>query len=659
MLLAPLLQAIVTQAIPSLRSWAGWRFRARLWRERNTKGNWAFWLGSCALLTLPAYVTWLGMVAYDSSPAFPLAMVDRAVRDVHWLGTLLTGGVWQASVKNGSLGDLAAAAFMAFRSEPVNALIVLGLVLFVASWVLLFSYTLRPFPASPAILVASMEKRFSLSKAEAQTDFRQRFRRHFGQVARALQPKTMVIFIDDLDRCKPEKAAELLEAANYLSDAGPCFLILGVARDIVEAQVANAHKVVAEEQAAMKRVRDGATVAAPANSDPDRLDYAQKYLRKLVQLDIALPRLDAERSIQILLGKPKVDALPVAGPSQKLWPSAKAWSSIFIWTFLLGSAAVIYWRADLTFTAIKADKAKTVEDQAESVKGLRVKLEEVRLYATWLNDMASAKPSGTEKLLPSPMLYKARADMMQTVVRDLDAGLALLEREAPDGQSKTFDGLNKKVFKPGYDVFTAYVQREQIDGRQWRTIQAGLLPTGAPPAPPTPPTPPNLNRSNTGAVDRQASTNAAIVKIGVPWGHLIAGLLPALLLLWVAFRAKDNYTEHPSPEYQKAVRIWQQELLRNPATASPREMKRFMNLSRYAVARLQAMIKTAPPGTPLPISETCVVELTAKWLSRDRALSSSDLRSVLHKNGAKEEEVELFLKIVGDLSEGDAKLTVD
>ena len=67
---------------------------------------------------------------------------------------------------------------------------------------------------------------------------------------------------------KPEKAAELLESVNYLADAGHCFVVLGVARDIVEAQVASAQKMLAEEQAAMERAGRNEPVTVSATQAP-------------------------------------------------------------------------------------------------------------------------------------------------------------------------------------------------------------------------------------------------------------------------------------------------------------------------------------------------------------------------------------------------------
>lgn len=642
-----------------------------------------------APVSLLAYGAWLAVRAWGDPIVLPVGMVDHAVGDVHRMVTVLTSGPWQASVKSGSLWDVTTAALMAISSDLVNALSVLGVVALLVSWVLLFSYTLRPFPASPAILVANLGKRFSLSEAEAQTDFRQRFQRHFGQVAHALQPRTMVIFIDDLDRCTPDKSAELLEAANYLCDAGPCFIILGMAREIVEAQVANAHKVVAEEQAAMQRVRRGQVMigkeAKEAANEVDRLAYAQKYLRKLVQLDVALPRLDTTKSIQLLLNKLGADAASVSISAKKAnWLSPRLRGVLLLWLALLGAAGALVWRTPIALKAIEVSRLAKVQDLLDDTSRVRGEVEHARVYTHWLGDMAAGRTAATalpptvaasaakasktpatvsppapaasaaaDITLPtapsgSPLLYKAKADMMKSVLRDMETGLAALEREAREGRGETFDKVKERAFHPANAVYTAYIESPQIDGRMWHVIEKGLRPGITV----------DLNASAQSASAGQAGLD--VRRSDVPTTPAVVADSPVLdpnmgvfifamgLLLVGIFRAKDDYVVQPTPEYENAVQKWQQLLLGNPDTATPRELKRFMNLSRYAVARLQ----TATAGAELPITETRIVELAAKWLASVDKADHHELRQDLGKDGAKPEELALFLEIVGDLSSG-------
>lgn len=93
---------------------------------------------------------------------------------------------------------------------------------------------LTAFGANPAALLATIGPGKSLKELDAQTSFRDRFSREFGEVTQALGRRPMLILIDDLDRCRPEKVREVLEAVNFLSSSGACFLVLGMDREIVE-----------------------------------------------------------------------------------------------------------------------------------------------------------------------------------------------------------------------------------------------------------------------------------------------------------------------------------------------------------------------------------------------------------------------------------------
>jgi hypothetical protein len=46
-----------------------------------------------------------------------------------------------------------------------------------------------------------------------------------------------VIFLDDLDRCRPEQVVQILEAINFLSSAAPCFIVVGADYSKVETLV--------------------------------------------------------------------------------------------------------------------------------------------------------------------------------------------------------------------------------------------------------------------------------------------------------------------------------------------------------------------------------------------------------------------------------------
>ena len=77
--------------------------------------------------------------------------------------------------------------------------------------------------ANPSSLLVSGSGSGSLKNLDAQTTFRQRFAADFRNLTEVLKKRRIVIIIDDLDRCRPEKIREVMEAVNFLVSSGKCF----------------------------------------------------------------------------------------------------------------------------------------------------------------------------------------------------------------------------------------------------------------------------------------------------------------------------------------------------------------------------------------------------------------------------------------------------
>ncbi|MGH7418165.1 MAG: KAP family P-loop NTPase fold protein, partial [Candidatus Rokuibacteriota bacterium] len=82
---------------------------------------------------------------------------------------------------------------------------------------------------------------------KAEPGVRYRFAAEFADVSQALKPQTLVIFIDDLDRCTQEHVLEVLECINFLVTAGDCYVVLGMSRRWVETCVGLAFRELAAE----------------------------------------------------------------------------------------------------------------------------------------------------------------------------------------------------------------------------------------------------------------------------------------------------------------------------------------------------------------------------------------------------------------------------
>jgi photosystem II stability/assembly factor-like uncharacterized protein len=267
-LLAALLQSLRLQAIPSWWVPAGWEFRLRLLAIRGRR----YWVP-----TLLALFAFTGLVGYELKHP---GTVSGAVSSLLALVLPESAGPAAPGPRGSSLAVLGVAATLGIG--------ILRL--------------LRPFGVNPASLMASMSGAVKIRQLTEQTSFRQLFKEQFAEVTRALGPRTMPIFIDDLDRCRPTQVVELLEAVSFLVTSGECFVILGLARDQVLSSVGLSFKEVAAELAG------GSQDANEARKK--RGEYAREYLDKLINLEIPIAPPDEKQSRDLLLA----DVAPSPAP---------------------------------------------------------------------------------------------------------------------------------------------------------------------------------------------------------------------------------------------------------------------------------------------------------------------------------------------------------
>ncbi|WP_431257848.1 P-loop NTPase fold protein [Roseateles chitinivorans] len=158
---------------------------------------------------------------------------------------------------------------------------------------------LTAFGADPAALLAGGLQGMKPKLAAEQNSFRTRFAEQFGEVSQAL-PERVVVVIDDLDRCRPEAVLEIMEAVNFLTSSGQCFVLFGMATDKVQAALAIAFERIAKELAS----------GAGGEKDPEaaarkqRRDYAANYLQKLINLEIKVPTEQSYEAWRLLTDDP-------------------------------------------------------------------------------------------------------------------------------------------------------------------------------------------------------------------------------------------------------------------------------------------------------------------------------------------------------------------
>lgn len=158
---------------------------------------------------------------------------------------------------------------------------------------------IHAFGVKPASLLAGVSRGVSIRGLEAQTSFRQKFAVEFNDVTQALGKRSMLIFIDDLDRCRPENVLETLEAVNFLTTSGECFVVIGMAREYVERCVGRAFNEVAQEM--VDDLEEEFKESAEDIAKQKRIEFARQYLDKLINIEVPVPAPKQSQSLALLV----------------------------------------------------------------------------------------------------------------------------------------------------------------------------------------------------------------------------------------------------------------------------------------------------------------------------------------------------------------------
>jgi len=312
-LLAALLQTLRAEAVPPLRNLLGVPFRLRLlWYHFRRK--------------------WPLLVAIAAVLIFVIAL-DYQVRTAPEKSDLF---VWLA---NQILPSLSAKSSPNVPTIPIQG----GLIALITAIGILWK-GLTAFGANPASLLASVAQGNKIKDLEEQTSFRQKFAVEFSDFTKALGPRRpLTIFIDDLDRCLPSNVRDVLEAVNFLVSSGDCFVVLGMDRLQVQRAVGLSFKDVAEESSSneireywgaesgngerreipLVHAEDVKQAIAGSDENGTRQDYdtgeiarkkraefAQKYLEKLLNLEVRVPMAADDEIKRRLLVAPKQEDAP-------------------------------------------------------------------------------------------------------------------------------------------------------------------------------------------------------------------------------------------------------------------------------------------------------------------------------------------------------------
>jgi hypothetical protein len=90
-------------------------------------------------------------------------------------------------------------------------------------------------PVTTTQLLLSHVRQKAMTLEQERVESLEKFQNHFKKMMKyVLRRGCLVIFVDDLDRCLPDKAIEVLEAIKVFLDVPGCIFALGIDRDVIE-----------------------------------------------------------------------------------------------------------------------------------------------------------------------------------------------------------------------------------------------------------------------------------------------------------------------------------------------------------------------------------------------------------------------------------------
>ena len=153
---------------------------------------------------------------------------------------------------------------------------------------------LAPLP----VIQSTLKKDYGARETLEKTGTRQLFDSHFRAITQLLGQRRLVIFIDDLDRCDPAHTLKVLEVSNFLSSSGgDLFMVLGLSPDHVLANLMINFNEVAHEY------KNGKVQQSGEGTEP--WQYARDYLKKLIHLEVPLPKPESDQILSLLTGTGK------------------------------------------------------------------------------------------------------------------------------------------------------------------------------------------------------------------------------------------------------------------------------------------------------------------------------------------------------------------
>lgn len=157
------------------------------------------------------------------------------------------------------------------------------------------------------LLEVELEKYIDHPDYRGKAAFVDAFAEDFSKTVRAYAPKKggkIFVFIDDIDRCEPPKAADLMQAMNLMIDKdGSLFFILGLDREKVASAIAFKFREVVKFMfpAAEVKLPGSDSAVNPVNARAFGDDFLEKFIQLAFRVPTAASDNQAERFIATLI----------------------------------------------------------------------------------------------------------------------------------------------------------------------------------------------------------------------------------------------------------------------------------------------------------------------------------------------------------------------
>lgn len=236
-------------------------------------------------------------------------------------------------------------------------------------WLLLSFFSLLP-KLSPAARAVSDWVRNPQAAATAGT--MSRVRDQLGKLIHQATPRgsRFIVFVDDLERCRPPRAVDVLEVVNQLLCHENVVVVVMADMEAVAACA----EIKYDKLAAIYSPGDGGAV------DPKKRTYGRLYLQKIIQMQFDLPPLRPERLRALVTSLAGLDPSPAPPPTAAAPAPVRFFDRAVAWRASLETRWFAPEREDLREAARRRPVPRAVVEVARTA---------FLLPATWITRRAT------------------------------------------------------------------------------------------------------------------------------------------------------------------------------------------------------------------------------------------------------------------------------